>query len=302
MDYHNIKVRAGPVAPPTQWVEQATRLSRPATGRTERSGAPISTSSAGLHVARASRLRIPAPSPCQEPSRRNPVSSPKNIKNREITLFTPHRAGMPACSRWLSGAKPPEPIAPNPPAPRPGCQPHHYTIRSSPKNIKNPRNNTFYALNHTLCSGLRLSETSRSARIVASHPDATWGPFVPSVPLDTANSSKIPEITLLTLHPGGMPACSRWLSRAIPPDPAPQSPALRQECQPSLRLPLGSRNPRVAKPTVCGRQNAHSQPKNSKNPRNNTFYALKQSRSHPPKCLPERPPANPYRLLKPEAS
>ena len=190
---------------------------------------------------------------------------------------------MPACSRWLSGAIPPEPNAPNPPAPRPGRQPHQYSIRPSPKNIKNPRNNTFYALNHTLCSGLRLSETSRSARIVASHPDATWGPFVPSVPLDTANSSKIPEITLLTLHPGGMPACSRWLSRAIPPDPAPQTPALRQECQPH-------------------HYTIRSSPKNIKNPRNNTFYALKQSRSHPPKCLPERPPANPYRLLKPEAS
>ena len=103
-------------------------------------------------------------------------------------------------------------------------------------------------------------------------------------------------------HPGGMPACSRWWSGAIPPDPAPQTPALRQECQPSLRLPLGARNPRIAKPTVCGRQNAHRQPKNSKNPRNNTFYALKQSWTHPTKCLPERPPAIPYRLLKPEAS
>ena len=150
MDYHNIKVRAGPVAPPAQWVEQATRLSRPATGRTERSGAPISTSSAGLHGARASRLRIPAPSPCQEPSRRNPVSSPKNIKNREITLFTPHRAGMPACSRWLSGAIPPDPNAANSPAPRPGCQPHQYppirtagACRRNPKSIKKPRNNTF---------------------------------------------------------------------------------------------------------------------------------------------------------------
>ena len=174
----------------------------------------------------------------------------------EITLFTLHPGGMPACSRWLSRAIPPEPHAPNPPAPRPGCQPHHYTIRSSPKNIKNPRNNTFYALNHTLCSGLRLSETSRSARIVASHPDATWGPFVPSVPLDTANSSKIPEITLLTLHPGGMPACSRWLSGAIPPEPnAPNPPAPRPGCQ-------------------SHHYSIRPSPKNIKNPRNNTFYAL----------------------------
>jgi len=89
----------------------------------------------------------------------NPAQPQKTIKNREITLFTPHRAGMPACSRWLSGAIPPEPNAPNPPAPRPGCQLHQYTIGlSAPakpmlldetlKTIKNPRNNTFYTMKH----------------------------------------------------------------------------------------------------------------------------------------------------------
>ena len=123
----------------------------------------------------------------------NPAQPQKTSKTRVLTLFTLHPGGMPACSRWLSGAIPPEPNAPNPPAPRPGCQPHHYTIRSSPKNIKNPRNNTFYALNHTLCSGLRLSETSRSARIVASHPDATWGPFVPSVHWTPQTHRKSPK-------------------------------------------------------------------------------------------------------------
>ena len=207
--HHNIKDRAGPVAPPAPWVEQATRLFRPATGRTERRGAPISASRAGLHVARASRLRIPAPSPRQEPSRRNPVSSPKNIKK--------------------------------------------------------PRNNTFYALNHTSCSGLRLTETNRSARVVTSHPAAIC---VPSVPLDTANSSKIPQITLFAPHPAGMPACSRWLSGAIPPDPnAANSPAPRPGCQPHQYPPIRTAG-------ACRRN-----PKSIKKPRNNTF--LHHETAHP---------------------
>jgi len=168
-NHHNIRVRAGPVAPPA----------RPRPGPSPPESVPW----------------------CAHPHKflNHPHLWLKESEHFGILcrhlIVSPslHPGGMSACSRWLSGAIPPEPNAPNPPAPRPGCQSHHYSIRPSPKNIKNPRNNTFYALNHTLCSGLRLSETSRSARIVASHPDATWGPFVPSVHWTPQTHRKSPK-------------------------------------------------------------------------------------------------------------
>ena len=61
----------------------------------------------------------------------NPAQPQKTSKTRVLTLFTLHPGGMPACSRWLSGAIPPEPNASNPPAPRQGCQPNHQAIHTS---------------------------------------------------------------------------------------------------------------------------------------------------------------------------
>ena len=75
------------------------------------------------------------------------------------------------------------------------------------------------------------------------------------------------------LHPGGMPACSRWLSEATPPEP--RAPESRTPAGvPAPFMHLGPRNPRVASPTMRFQTPASSQ-KDLKNPRNNTCYILK---------------------------
>ena len=68
---------------------------------------------------------------------------------------------MSACSRWLSGAIPPEPYAPNPPAPRQECQPNHYTIHPS---FPMPSPSKLLLLRNTLCKCLLLQHVTFAAK------------------------------------------------------------------------------------------------------------------------------------------
>jgi len=86
--HHDISDRAGPVAPPKPWVAQATSLSCPATGRTERGGAPNSAANADLPVARPSRLRVQRHLCRNHRAQFTHGVQPKNTKTPEITLLS----------------------------------------------------------------------------------------------------------------------------------------------------------------------------------------------------------------------
>ena len=93
---HDMRDRAGSVAPPKPWVAQATSLSRPATGRTERGGAPISAANADLPVARPSRLRVQHHLCRNHRAQSMHGVQPKNTKTLEIALLS---IGVGKCGR-----------------------------------------------------------------------------------------------------------------------------------------------------------------------------------------------------------
>jgi hypothetical protein len=106
-----------------------------------------------------------------------------------------------------------------------------------------------------------VSETSHSAWIATNRPIVTWDLFVPSVPSKT---SKTPVITLFTL----------FETRHEPP------PRERSRAYPVLET---NRSTWIAtsRPIVTWDLFVPSIPsKTSKNPRNNTFYAMKQHPRH----------------------
>jgi len=79
-------------------------------------------------------------------------------------------------------------------------------------------------------------------------------------------------------HPGGMPACSRWLSEAIPPESPPAASGTPAGVPAPTLLPGNpSPAPSLNRPVSC--------PFMGKNPRNNTFIILKSQicklKSHP---------------------
>jgi len=140
-NHHNIRVRAGPVAPPA----------RPRPGPSPPESVPW----------------------CAHPHKflNHPHLWLKESEHFGILcrhlIVSPslHPGGMSACSRWLSGAIPPEPNAPNPPAPRQGCQPNHYPHSlfqararwyKTAKPSKKPRNITFITVKHPVTQPSRL--------------------------------------------------------------------------------------------------------------------------------------------------
>ena len=84
----------------------------------------------------------------------NPAQPQKTSKTRVLTLFTLHPGGMPACSRWLSGAIPPEPYAPNPPHPGRGAS--RTIIPSIHPSFPMPSPSKLLLLRNTLCKCLVL--------------------------------------------------------------------------------------------------------------------------------------------------
>jgi len=109
---HHIKVRAGPHLPPAQC--------RPGP-------APPANVPARLQI---TVILILIPARC-----------------RDLAVSPPcHPSGMPACSRWLSGATPPEPSAPE--SRTPAGVPAHHPSPASSSASKTPAITLFTRLNH----------------------------------------------------------------------------------------------------------------------------------------------------------